>query len=281
MAKTFTKTAPYALVLGDFNVGKSTLINALLRQELVYTNRRQSNALPAFLAQAQNGESSFAAWPAEGQQASLEYEAFIGLRREPGKFCPYEAVGALVSGMPFARLITIDTPGTSTDHCETIDVTALAAVAPTMLVVVADIEYWNARHTMELLARHQDAYAGAILVVANKADHLNPDEIRRIADKASQRMANFGIASPPPFLTVSARLEAARRKGGDEYRQRTKRPVRELCDAAFDALRVALYEFEAMHALAAAPVKLEDLLSGAARKFIEALAPKGNGHALS
>jgi hypothetical protein len=58
-------------------------------------------------------------------------------------------------------------------------------------------------------------------------------------------MDSFGISPVPPLLALSARLESARGLARNEYRSRVKREVRDLCDTGFDALRVALYEFEA------------------------------------
>ena len=105
---------------------------------------------------------------------------------------------------------------------------------------------------------HQEIFGDRLYVVANKADHLNASDVERIQDKAVQRLEDYGITPAPRFFTVSARLEAARRAPRDEYRQRTKRRVRELCDAGFDALRVALYEFEAAHCAPEGAATFED-----------------------
>jgi hypothetical protein len=114
-----------------------------------------------------------------------------------------------------------------------------------LVLVVTDIEYWAAKHTMDFIAFHQEQFGDSIMVVANKADHLNAQEIERIHQKASQRMEEYGINPAPRFFTISARLEQFRLEPKNEYRCRTKARVRELCDSGFDALRVALYEFEA------------------------------------
>jgi len=98
---------------------------------------------------------------------------------------------------------------------------------------------------LDFIAHHHEVFGGVMVVVGNKADHLNADELRRIRDKAPIRLERYGVAPPPRFFAVSARLEAARGLPHNEYRRRVKQEVRELCDAAFDALRVALYEFEA------------------------------------
>lgn len=241
-------SSPMALFIGDFNTGKSTLLNALLKFDLLYMSRTESHALPAFLNIGGPGAPLY--WRLEAEQASptkTTRNKWLSLRGK-GEEAPEElAVGAHTHHHPFGELVLVDTPGQSSDVQDQIDLSAWGADPRIMLVIVADIEYWNARHTIALIQRHEASFAGRILVVANKADHLNADEIARIADKAHQRMERAGVAAPPAFIPLSARLELARHlEPDDEYRHRTKRPVRQWCDWGFDQLRVRLYEFERM-----------------------------------
>lgn len=240
---------PCALFLGDYNTGKSAIINALLRRNALFSARRESCSVPAFIAATNQADATYAALSADGALISAKtHEEFMNLRRERGVPASYGAAAARLPGLPFARLVLVDTPGSSTDAGEQFDLSGVAARGRVLAVVVADIEYWSAKHTLERIAQHFDTFSGRVLVAANKADHLNIAEIRKVCDKAARRMEDFGIRPAPRFLALSARLEAARADHGNEYRQRTKQEVREHCDAAFDALRVALYEFEAEHA---------------------------------
>ena len=240
--------APCVLFTGDFNVGKSSLINALLRRDALFVSREESRALPTFLARGERTEACFAALCGDnGRVDDKGHDEFWDIRQDRNNEANYIALAAQFPAIPFSQLVLMDTAGASSDSCTTVDVSDLACPEKAMLVVVTDIEYWASRHTMDFIAGHLDTFADALIVVANKADHLNASEIRRICEKAPGRMRSFGIHRPPRFLAVSARLELARYAAQSEYRHRTRREVRELCDAGMDALRVALYEFEASH----------------------------------
>lgn len=240
--------APCILFVGDFNVGKSSLINALLRRDALFTSREESRALPTFIARGERTEACFAALTNDHERVDEKgHDEFWDIRQDRNNEASYIALAAQFPSIPFSQLVLMDTAGASSDSCTTVDVTELACPERAMLLLVTDIEYWASRHTMEFIASHLPIFGDSLIVVANKADHLNGNDIRRICEKAPDRMKSFGIHRPPRFLAVSARLELARYAAQSEYRHRTRREVRELCDAGMDALRVALYEFEASH----------------------------------
>ncbi len=246
---TTTPQPPCAFFLGDFNVGKSLLINALLRRRALSATREESHIFPTVIARANESEASFSALLTQRDDMEEKtHDEFLSLRRESGQHPLFRAVAARLPKTPFLRLVLVDTAGTSSDSQESLEITGLARQEEALLVVVTDIEYWSSKHNLDFIAYHQRVFGSALMVVANKADHLNPGEIRRICERAAQRMERYGITPTPPFFALSARLEVARGPQPDEYRKRTKREVRQLCDAAFDAFRVALYEFEALHA---------------------------------
>ncbi len=236
---------PCAFFMGDFNAGKSAMINALVRREVLPAGREESHALPTLLARGNSAGAEYAALASNNEILSLTHEEFLEIRQVEGNPGGHRALAARMPGFPFQSLTLADTAGMSSDALETARVSGLNDAWLGFLVVVTDIEYWSARHTMEFIAAHQDVFGAAMVVVANKADLLNAGEIRRVADRAAKRLEDFGIRPAPRFLPVSARLETARGAEHHEYRARIKREVRDLCDAGFDALRVALYEFEA------------------------------------
>ncbi len=236
-----------AVFVGDFNVGKSLLINALLRANLLYTGREESRTLPTFVVRGDGDRILHAAFtPKEPEPILKTHEQFLSLRWDGRGERDYDAAAALAPEMPFRKLMLVDLPGGSSELRACAALPSMRALPNVLFVVATSVEYWPARHTMELIAAHHELFAGRFVVAANMADLLNPDEIRRIRDKAARRMEAFGITPAPPFFTLSARLECARRIPNDEYRRRIKPEVRDLCDAGFDALRVALYEFEAL-----------------------------------
>jgi hypothetical protein len=240
---------PCAFFLGDFNVGKSLLINALLRRRAMGATREESHIFPTFISRTNDAEASFSALlNQEGDAVEKTHEEFLSLRRETTQPPLYRAVAVRLPKTPFLRLVLVDTAGTSSDTQESFEIKGLTRQDEALMVVVTDIEYWSSKHNLDFIAYHQRVFGSSLMVVANKADHLNASDIKRICERAAQRMERFGISPAPPFFALSARLEIARGPQPDEYRKRTKREVRMLCDSAFDAFRVALYEFEALHA---------------------------------
>lgn len=259
-------STPYALFMGDFNVGKSSLVNALVRREALVTSRRETRAVTTYVSRGTSDEPFYGGWSG-GPIETLGHEEYLGTRLDMNPK-GFKALSARLPGLPFSRLVLVDTVGTSSEIKASVRLTALADAPQALMVVVTDIEYWSARHTMEFIQHHRALMGESLLVVANKADHLNASEIQRLTDKATQRMEQFGIKPAPRFLAVSARLEAARHQGG-EYRARTKRDVRERCDAGMDALRVALYEFEARHAAGEPADALGVVASPLSASFLE------------
>lgn len=263
-------STPYALFMGDFNVGKSSLINALLRKEALVVSRRETRAVTTYVSRGTSDEPFYGGWPGTaGGIETLGHEEYLGTRldQNPRSFT---ALSARLPDLPFSRLALVDTIGTSSEVKASVRLSALDDVKQALMIVVTDIEYWSAKHTMDFLLHHRGLMGEDLIVVANKADHLNASEIQRLCDKAAQRMENFGIRPAPRFLAVSARLEAARHQPHNEYRHRTKRDVRERCDAGMDALRVALYEFEARHAPGAQADALGVLQSPLSQSFLKA-----------
>ena len=236
---------PCAVLVGDMNTGKTSLLNALLRRELLAVSREDSRALPTVVARTDNREASFAGLDGDGAHTALAQEEVSLVRRDRNNPGGLHALAARLPMVSFDRLLLLDTPGLATETTRTVDLKALDERDRALLVVVTDIEYWSSKHNMDFIAQHHDHFGDALVVVANKADHLNEDEVCRIVDKAPQRLEEYGIKPAPRFFALSARLEMARQAPFNEYRARTKRGVRDRCDAGFDALRVALYEFEA------------------------------------
>ncbi|HNT89422.1 MAG TPA: GTPase domain-containing protein, partial [Candidatus Hydrogenedentes bacterium] len=147
--------APCVLFMGDFNVGKSSLINALLRREALFASREESRALPTFVTRTDRAEAHFAAYlPEKGRVDEKGQDEFFDIRQDRNNEAGYILMGARLPAIPFSNLVLIDTAGASSDACETIDVSHLATPDKAMLVVVTDIEYWAARHTLDFVKSH-------------------------------------------------------------------------------------------------------------------------------
>lgn len=235
-----------ALFIGDFNVGKSSVLNALMRRNLLFTSREESRTPPVFMVRTGDAKITYAGYnPDEKDFVEQSHAQFLSMRRHGRTECPFTALSAQIPHFPFTGMMLVDTPGTSTEIQQQCLLPKDAALEKSLVVLVTTVEYWAARHTLALITEYTERFAGRFLVVANMADQLNHGELLRIRDKAAKRIESLSQAAAPPFYIVSAKLEHARRDPDDEYRRRVKSEVRDLCDAGFDALRVALYEFEA------------------------------------
>ncbi len=253
---------PAAVFVGDFNTGKSLVINALLRNSVLFISREESRTPPVFVSRGGVPETVYASRSEETQTTeSKSHEQFLNTRHLQGQPCDSDALGIQTPDMPFRHLVFVDTPGASTDENRPAILRPAPALVNTLFVITTTLEYWPARHTMALIKEHHLHFPGRFVVVANMADQMNANEIRRVRDRARHRLERNGINPAPPFFPVSARLELARRAPGDEYRRRVKSEVRELCDAGFDAFRVTLYEFEANISSSGAGYDLNDLLT--------------------
>lgn len=253
---------PCAFAVGDFNVGKSTLINALLRQEVLHSSREEGRALPTFVTRVTDTHDRYAALcKSDGALIPKTHDEFLHIRKAEESSANFKAVAAGCVRSPFNSLVLVDTAGMSTDVCESVEIAGLENQEDGLLLVVTDIEYWAAKHTMDFIAYHQEQFGESIIIVANKADHLNAIDIDRIQQKAAERMQEYGINPAPRFLTLSARLEQFRHEPRNEYRCRTKKRVREICDAGFDTLRLALYEFEAARSRRLPRPSIDDILN--------------------
>ena len=239
-------STPAAVFIGDFNTGKSYVINALLRQPLLFTSREESLAPPVVVCRGDGNEPIYAGRSTEDHlPVTKSHAQLLGTRQVDGQPCDSDVLAVLAPGMPFRQFVLVDTPGASSEKNKSAILAAVPALERALFVLTTTIEYWPARHTMALIHEYHLRFPGRFIVVANMADQANVEEIRRIREKARHRMESNGISQAPPFFVLSARLELARQTPGDEYRRRVRPEVRELCDAGFDAFRVALYEFEA------------------------------------
>ncbi|MBI2431362.1 MAG: 50S ribosome-binding GTPase [Candidatus Hydrogenedentes bacterium] len=244
MGEPATPILPMAFFVGDFNVGKSALINALLRSPLLSMSGEESRSLPTFVVAGAAAPEVLGYSRRDRRSQPMTLDDFAGLRGNNGRAAKWNALAASVPESPFARLALVDTPGMSSDTLETMQIETLSHQEQALLVLVADIEYWFAKHTMDFIAYHQQIFKRSLMIVANKADLMNASELARIQEKAARRMEDYGIVPAPAFHVLSARLELVRRAPHDDARRKTKAKVRDMCDISFDRFRLALYEFE-------------------------------------
>ena len=87
---------PAAVFVGDFNTGKTQLINALLRRNLLFISREESLTPPVFVARSDDFELAFGARPGAGLPPVLQsHEQFLSSRQMNGLPCENDALAVL------------------------------------------------------------------------------------------------------------------------------------------------------------------------------------------
>ena len=237
------------------------LINALLHREALFMSREESRTPPVLMAKSQTPEIQYGArMENSGETMVLSRDDFLNARKTNSVPCDSEALAVLLPDMPFRHFVFVDTPGASSLENRPAIPGAATAFDQSLFVLATTLEYWPARHTISLIKEYHARFPGRFVVAANMAEQFNAKEIRRVCDRARLRLERNGITPAPPVFALSARLELARRFGEDEYRNRIKPDVRELCDCGFDAFRVMLYEFEARATIASTAYDLDNVL---------------------
>ena len=211
-------------VLGQFKRGKSTLLNALLRADLLPTGVVPVTALPTFLEDGKilRLRVTYAASAVEEVELSgqeMAQEALRALVTEDAN--PKNTLGiarvevSLPSEFLARGVVLIDTPGVgSTFHHNT---TAADAILPecdaALFVVSPDPPITELE--IEFLARIRKT-AAHLIILLNKIDALEPEE-RGIASGFLRRVLadQAGLGAETPIFCVSARSAIRAREKGD------------------------------------------------------------------
>ena len=196
----------YVAVIGEFKRGKSTLINALLGEELLPTGVLPVTAIPALVRYGTRPTATIALL--DGLAVAIpinDLHAYLTEQGNPGNVkgvreasieCPAKV---LESG-----LVLVDTPGTGSVHLHntqaTIDFLPRVDVALLVLTVDAPLSTSEAR-LIEDVAQS----AARIAICLNKIDRLTPDETREALNFVRPRVSALSGRSEVTCFAVSAR----------------------------------------------------------------------------
>jgi len=215
----------YLAVLGQFKRGKSTLINALLGEEVLPTAIVPLTSIPTFLhggehltarVQFDNGqpEERFA-----GQDAQTLVQFLTRFVTESAN--PRNRLGVRLVETTYPSpllqqgVVLIDTPGIGSTfrHNTEATVNFLPQCDAALFVVSADPPITEVEVEFLKLAHRKLA---RLFFILNKVDYLDPQE-REVAVAFLQQVLceQVGFAVPPPIFCVSARQGLAARRNQD------------------------------------------------------------------
>ena len=215
----------YLAVLGQFKRGKSTLINALLGDEVLPTAIVPLTSIPTFLRGGEQlaARVQFDNGQPEEQFAEPDAKALVQFltRFVTESANPHNRLGVRLvettHPSPLLRqgVVLIDTPGIGSTfrHNTEATVNFLPQCDAALFVVSADPPITEVEVEFLKLAHRKLA---RLFFILNKVDYLDPEE-RRIAVEFLQQVLceQVGFASPPPVFCVSARQGLAARRNQD------------------------------------------------------------------
>ncbi len=203
----------YVAILGEFNAGKSTLINALLATDVAPTGVRPTTASLHWVAWAPDPFARVLVRGGPDRVVSHDdLKGTLEALRRAGEVVERVLIYAPVERLK--RIEILDTPGFNapdTNH----------AIEARRGIEEAHVALWLLDATAPLKESERQVIsevAGAgvpMQVLVNKRDRLSDDELRRVMEYVATALETTGIVSLHPPVAMSAQL-ALRGRLGDE-----------------------------------------------------------------
>ncbi|MGD0195698.1 MAG: dynamin family protein [Candidatus Dormibacteria bacterium] len=196
----------YVAVIGEFKRGKTTLINALLGEELLPTGVLPVTAIPALVRYGTRPTATIGLLDGSAVEIPINHlPAYLTEQGNPGNVKGVrEASIEYPAKVLESGLVLVDTPGTGSVHLHntqaTTDFLPRVDVALLVLTVDAPLSTSEAR-LIEDVAQS----AARIAICLNKIDRLTPDETREALNFVRPRVSALSGTSEVTVFAVSAR----------------------------------------------------------------------------
>jgi GTP-binding protein EngB required for normal cell division len=200
----------YVAVIGEFNRGKTTLINALLGAELLPTGVLPVTAVPALVRFGMRPRVVVRLLDGSEEASDIAgLHSYLTEQENPGnRKGVREAIIEFPAAVLESGLIIVDTPGTGSVHLHNtqaaVDFLPRVDVALLVLSVDAPLSDSEARLLGDVART-----AARIAVCLNKVDRLTPTETREAVEFVRARVAEPCSTSDVTVFAVSARGGAA------------------------------------------------------------------------
>ena len=254
-------------VVGEFNAGKSTFINALIGQDVAPTGVLPTTATLHHLRYAPDPIARIFLLPAEDPNAPHERIVPTSELRATLKTLDSTQVARVEILLPIASLTRaeiLDTPGfNAPDERHTI--------AARSAFDEADVAIWLLDANQPLKQTERTVLESAVLaglpvqMLINKADRLKPEDLPKVMAMVHESIAEIGLQSYRPPLAFSARLALAGKLGDASALERSGwSAVAELLDRELVGRSDELKERALRRRLAGIVDALRDTAAGAA-----------------
>jgi small GTP-binding protein len=216
------------VVLGEFNHGKSTVVNALLGDEVLPMGITPTTAVITHLVHGP--ERKVTIKPPHGKPAyEIDYDQVERAVRESGQEGeePEYVEIAYPNDMLSQSLILVDTPGVNDISRQKVEITYGYVPRADVILYVLDATQILKRSEIAFIRdRLLKANRDRILFILNKIDALGPEEVREVEQYAREKLAALigpvelfafsgrqalvaqqqGRPLPAPFVTFRAQL---------------------------------------------------------------------------
>ena len=199
-------------VVGEFNAGKSTFINALVGADIAPTGVLPTTATLHHLRYAQDPIARIAT---EQDGARLERIVPVAELRSALKAenRPVKRVEILLPIASLTRAEILDTPGFNAPNESHREVARDAFAEADAAIWLLDAGQ-PLKRTERVVLEEARAQKLPVQILVNKADRLSPDDLGKVMALVSTSLEEIGVRSWSPPLALSARL-ALRGKLGD------------------------------------------------------------------
>ena len=186
-------------IIGEFNAGKSTLLNAILGKKVVATSDRPCTPVPVYIDGGMT--ESLTVLQDDGQEVKVGIEEYSRYTTDGEAPAGVKSLRMTVRSPLLLdnRITLIDTPGINAINPLHTQITE--SVLPEMhaAILLMYSKQPGSKSTLEFL-RNAAQQTGKIFVCISKSDFLSSDQLSRIVDGLPDRLSkNSGVEIPKVY----------------------------------------------------------------------------------